>query len=556
VLFRSVKGIKTPEELESLEVYLPQEAVEALYMFASGYTEEEVFNEMKVTEEETVPQEDFTSALENENSKRRFYVIEDEKELAEILNAPLEKWRVFLHPTQRKLVEAPAQESVRLLGGAGTGKTVVAMHRAKYLAENVFTRKEDKILFTTFSKNLANDIKNNLRKICSYDAINRIEVINIDAWVNDFLKKQGFAYKIVFKAPEEKYWSDALNLAPHDLMFDKVFYTDEWKEVIQPNGINSLTDYLRVSRVGRGRSINREMRRKIWPVFEEYRNLLNENGMKELDDLVRDARMLLENKGNILPYRALIVDEGQDMGKEVYKLLRQIVPYGRNDIFIVGDCHQKIYRKKVVLAHCGINVRGRRSGKLRLNYRTTEEIRRWAVGLLEGKDIDDLDGGTDNHKGYKSLMHGASPIIKGFENYDKEIEYIRQYIKDLLTQKINEETICIVARTNKLLDKYKVALEKAGYDYYQISRNRVDMSEQKGIRLATMHRVKGLEFDYVIIGSVNKDTVPLKYPIAEVDNPSAKEEAEIRERALLYVAATRAKKEVLLTSYGEKSGFL
>ena len=554
-LLKIVRNMKTVEELESLQAYLPQEVYDALYMFAGGYSDEEVFRELEISKEEKASEEDFNSALGNQDSMRRFYVVEDEKELAEILNAPLEKWRVFLHPSQRKLVKMTAKGPVRILGGAGTGKTVVAMHRAKYLAESVFTKKEDKILFTTFSKNLTVDIKNNLRKICSYEAINKIEVMNIDAWVNDFLRKHGFTYKIVFKSPDEKYWKKAMDLAPQDLDFDELFYIDEWKEIIQPNGISSLNEYLRISRVGRGRSINREARQKVWAVFEEYRNLLNENNMKELDDLVRDARKLLESRGNILPYKAVIVDEGQDMGKEVFKLIRRMVPEGLNDIFIAGDCHQKIYQKKVILSHCGINVAGRRTSKLRLNYRTTEEIRKWAVGLLEGKQIDDMDGGTDEQKGYRSLTHGEKPVIKEFENYDKEFEFIHDYIQKLL-EKESSETVCIVARTNSLLDKYEKSFQEHGFDCYRISRNKTDSSDAKGIRLATMHRVKGLEFDYVIIGSVNKDIIPLKYPIAEVDNPTAREEAETCERALLYVAVTRAKKEVLITSYGEKSEFL
>ncbi|MEQ8222011.1 MAG: 3'-5' exonuclease [Candidatus Eremiobacterota bacterium] len=555
VLLKTVRNIKTVEELESLQAYLPQEVYDALYMFAAGCPEEEIFREMEISKEEKTSEQDFSSALENQDSMRRFYVVEDEKELAEILNAPLEKWRVFLHPGQRKLVKMTAKGPVRILGGAGTGKTVVAMHRAKHLAESVFTKKADKILFTTFSKNLTVDIKNNLKKICSYEAINKIEVINIDAWVNDFLRKQGFTYKIIFKSPDEQCWNKAMNLAPQDLNFDELFYIDEWKEIIQPNGINSLSEYLRVSRVGRGRSINREVRQKIWGVFEEYRNLLNENNMKELDDLVRDARKLLESKGNILPYRAIIVDEGQDMGKEVYKLIRRMVSEGENDIFITGDCHQKIYQKKVVLSHCGINVSGRRTSKLRLNYRTTEEIRKWAVKLLEGKQIDDMEGGTDEQKGYRSLTHGENPVIKEFKNYDKEFEFIYDYIQDIL-KKEKAETVCIVTRTNSLLDKYEKSLQEFGCHCYRISRNKTDSSDEKGIRLAPMHRVKGLEFDYVIIGSANKDIIPLKYPIAEVDNPTAREEAETCERALLYVAATRAKKEVLITGYGEKSEFL
>ena len=557
VVLPTIKKIKSEEELDSLSSYLPQEAAEALYMFACGYTYADVVSELALGEKkDPVDEDNFTAALANENSKRRFYIVEDAKELAEILTAPLEQWRVFLHPSQRRLVERSTRGSTKVLGGAGTGKTVVAMHRARHLAENIFTKKEDKILFTTFSRNLAADIKEHLLKICSYDTIGRIEVINIDAWVSDFLKKHGFTYEIIFGAEEYKYWQDAINLAPEDVDFDDTFFIDEWRQVIQLNGISNQMDYMTVSRVGRGRRISRQIRKKIWPVFEEYRNLLNENGKKEFVDLVREARMLLENKGDILPYKAIVVDEGQDMNAEVYRLLRQIVPTGPNDIFIVGDGHQSIFQQKVILGQCGINVRGHSSKKLKLNYRTTEEIRKWAVELLEGKTIEDLDGGEDNQKGYRSLMHGEKPIIKEFSSYDDEFACILKYIDNLIEEKVAPEGICIVTRTHDLMEKYKISMEEAGHRYYQISRNKSDCSAQKGIRLATMHRVKGLEFDYMIVASANKDTMPLIYPVAELDNPTVKEEAEMRERSLFYVATTRAKREVLITSYNGKSRYL
>ena len=132
------------------------------------------------------------------------------------------------------------------------------------------------------------------------------------------------------------------------------------------------------------------MKQKIWSVFEEYRAQLNAKGLKEMTDAVRDARIILQNKGDILPYQAIIVDEAQDMGMEAFKLIRQMIPESRgelkNDLFIVGDAHQRIYRHKVVLGRCGINIKGR-SKKLKINYRTTEETRSWAVKLLEGKAV-------------------------------------------------------------------------------------------------------------------------------------------------------------------------
>ncbi len=552
-----VRKIRSEEELDSFQQYLPGEAWEALCMFASGYSLDEMERELEIIPTETVGTTGFQEALENMDSQRRFHSIEDANELSEILNAPLEAWRVFLHPSQRRLVENQAKGSIRVLGGAGTGKTVVAMHRAKHLANKVFTTPEDRILFLTFSRNLAIDIEQNLRKICPKKTMSRIEVVNIDAWVCDFLKNQGFSYKILFdQQKRDRYWENAINGVAEGAQFEKIFYEDEWEQVIQANGISNLMEYLSVSRVGRGKSISRAIRKKVWGVFEEYRNQLNRDQYKEMMDLVREARLFLKEQGDILPYRSIIVDEGQDMGKEVYLLLRAIVPEGPNDIFIVGDGHQAIYKKRVVLSQCQINIRGKRSRKLRLNYRTTEEIRRWAINFLEGQDVNDLDGGTDNQRGYRSIMHGAKPILKHFSLFSEEIDFVDSYIQKLLESKEVLEGICLICRTNKALEKYKKELKKRGHSVFSISRKGSDDHKQKGIRLSTMYRVKGLEFNYIIICSANKDTIPINYILAEDDNLTAKEEAEFRERALFYVAATRAKKEVLVTSYGDRSPFL
>jgi len=183
-----VRKLKNEDELDEIADKLPQEAYEALFFLAAGYSLEEVFQEIEgVDDEQPVDVNDFDTALFNPDSRRRFYIVEDELELAAILNAPLEKWRVFLHPSQQKLVERNWNGPVRVLGGAGTGKTVAAIHRAKWLAQNAFHGGKDRILFTTFTRNLAADIQDNLAKICPKDTLRKIEVINLDRWVFGFL---------------------------------------------------------------------------------------------------------------------------------------------------------------------------------------------------------------------------------------------------------------------------------------------------------------------------------------------------------------------------------
>jgi len=187
-----VRSIRTEEQLDDLQPYLPEEAYEALFLLAAGHTRREVDNELAYRDRSEVDTEDYAAALERPNSKRRFAVVEDDEDLEQMLEAPLEMWRVFLHPSQRRLVTMHANGPVRVLGGAGTGKTVVAMHRAVWLAENFFTDPYDQLLFTTFTKNLAADIEENLRLIASDETLSRIEVRNLDAWVTEFLRDQGY----------------------------------------------------------------------------------------------------------------------------------------------------------------------------------------------------------------------------------------------------------------------------------------------------------------------------------------------------------------------------
>ena len=550
-----VKTIHTEEDLDNFRQYISEEVFEALFYLLSGDSLEEVYNYLYADNDTVIESDDFTKALENDSSKRSFYVVEeDDTELMNMLNAPLEKWRVFLHPTQRKLVEKSYNGPVRVLGGAGTGKTVVAMHRAKQLATQMNLFDNQKILFTTYTKNLAIDIYENLKKICDEETLSRIEVKNLDQWVYEFLNKHGYKNEIVYENKTSALWERAVAGKDNTLDLDDGFFKEEWERVIQKHAINTLNDYIKVSRAGRGTRLSRAQRKLIWEVFEQYRLLLSTKDYKEPSDAMRDVRVLLKNDNRQgTRYAHIVVDEAQDLNDEAFRLLRDIVPEGKNDMFIVGDAHQRIYGHKVVLGQCGIKIIGR-SKKLKLNYRTTDEIRKWAVALLNGEVVDDMDDGIDSNKDYKSLYHGPKPLIKHFESYEDEVKFIESYIKDL---KKEDEVcrICIVARTQKIIDSYNNDLNNKNIPTMKISRNTKDNISNTGIRLATMHRVKGLDFDHVIIASMNKGIVPLEFA-----ERSEEEQIEVekltKEKSLVFVAATRAKKSLLVSCYGERSEFL
>ncbi len=547
------KAIQTEADLEAAERQLPVGAFEALYLHAAGTGWDEITKEYGSTRSDAIDPEDLVAALDHPESQRSFHVVEDELELKEMLEAPLEHWRVFLHPSQRKLVNRNWNGPVRVLGGAGTGKTVVAMHRAKWLVNNLLQKSDQRILFTTFTANLATDIENNLRKICTTDEHSRIEIKHIDRWVSQFLKRNHYPHRIVYPDRDKDYdtiWKLALQLTPGEPGLPDTFYKEEWERIILPQRVMTKTDYFKASRKGRGVALSRKQRADIWPVFEELRTQLHQKGLRTFEDATLDAVEILNSKEISLPYRSIIVDEAQDMGPEALTLIRQIVQEVANDIFIVGDGHQRIYRRKTTMSGCGIKIVGR-SHKLRINYRTTEETRRFATAVLEDIPIDDLDGGQDSSKDYRSLMHGERPEIQGFSNIKEEAKGIVEKIRALQDSGEAPHDICVTARTRRIRDEFAQHISTAGLEVVTLEQQN-DNRSIPGVRLATMHRVKGLEFRFIFIVSVNDGVIPLRIATTSTEDPVEAKQRDLNERALLHVSATRAIKKLYI-SYSSKS---
>lgn len=547
-------------ELENSEPRLPVEAFEALYLLAAGTQLKDIIQEYAVSKQNIpVDTKDFEKALDHPATQRRFHVPEDEQELGRMLNAPLEHWRVFLHPSQRQLVERKWNGPVRVLGGAGTGKTVVAMHRARWLVSQPEWPKNARLLFTTFTSNLALDIADNLRKICTPEQVQRIEVINLDAWVSQFVRRNGYQSKIIYPGGRDNHytncWSKAMALADGSLSFPDSFYQEEWQRVILSQQVRSRQEYFAASRIGRGVALNRRQRAQIWPVFEEMREQLARGGFVTAEDAVYHALELLQQGDDKRSYHAVVVDEGQDFAAEALSLLRALVPEQPNDMFIVGDAHQRIYQRKTNLSQCGINIMGR-GRKLKINYRTTELIRRYATALLENVEIDDLDGGTDGIKDYRSLVLGQAPIVQNFNDLNSEGQWLVEQINHLQSSGLSLSEICIVARTNSLCGTYEEILQSYGLATHTLSRQKVDDRSKEGVRLATMHRIKGLEFRCVMMAGINHGVVPLSNAIKASQDIVEQRLTDINERALFHVAATRAVRYLYISSYGIPSEYL
>ena len=536
----SIRKITADDDLDNMQSILPVEAYEGLFLVAAGDTVNQVLTSRETRIDQQINTEDFVAALDKPESLSRFVVVQDDQAMQAIMNAPLAQWRIFLHPTQHKLAMGDRSGPVRVLGGAGTGKTVLAMHRAKWLAEHR-TLEGQKVLMTTFTKNLALDIEDNLKSMCSKDTMTKIEVRNLDAWVNAFMRSNKLEHRIVYGRKTDaaaQAWQAALASKDGALGLTDDFYEQELEQVVLAQGLTTLDEYRTARRTGRGVVLSRAKRDAVWPVFEEYRGQLASRKLKEVDDAYREVAAFITKEleaGKQMPsYSAVVVDETQDLGPQALRLLRAIMPKGNNDLFFVGDGHQRIYsRNRAAMSKCGIDIRGR-SRKLYLNYRTTDEIRKQAVALLEGCEIDDLDDGHDETKRYKSLSHGPKPeviTLKGIEQAtDKALELSRQWFKNHDEQ--SATSICVVTYSKDVRDTASKIFSKAGFKTAVIDQNHNLSSSTETVYFSTMHRAKGLEFDQVIVIS------PSEYLGDPIETDS--------KRKLIYVALTRAKKDAAL----------
>jgi len=537
-----IRAIKDEKQLETMQRRFTTQVYEALFMLACGEPFDTVLDELGIETGKQFDPDDFKAALELDSNKRHFAAISDDAELEAILDEPLAMWRVYLHPSQSKLVRANFNGPARVLGGAGTGKTVVAMHRARHLASQCAER--ERVLFTTFTKSLVNDIKNNLQKICSYDEIKKIDVIHLDAWCRDFLVSRNYKHAVAYGSPsakghplQAKLWNQALEKLESG-EFTEEFLRKEWEEVIQCHDIESFRDYARIARTGRRGRLARPRRKAIWPVFEEYRTLLDEHQFWEAPDMMRAARTILEAEGKGAGFKHIIVDEIQDFHPQAFRLLRAMIPqdqFPKNNLFLVGDGHQNIYGHHFVLSHLGIDIRGR-GRRLHLNYRTPEETRRWASSILKGVEIDDMDGAIDADPAYRSILSGPDPLFKPCDSFDDEIATIRKWI-DSIKEENPAHVVCLAARTNAECKDYAKALAAKGLAIHRITATRHDIPDPAPVRVATMHRIKGLEFDHVCLACLKN-----------IDWSSMDPARLEREKCLLHVAATRTKVSLLVTA--------
>ncbi|SFJ58750.1 restriction endonuclease [Thermoflavimicrobium dichotomicum] len=551
-----LRSVTTEQEFRKYKRDLPIDAFENLARLLNGTPYEKVL-ESVLEYKELERAFSFEKAVTSGHSSRHIAVITDDEILKVMLDKPFERWRTFLHPDQRELVEKDYKGPVRVLGGAGTGKTVVVMHRAQQLVSKKL-KPDDRVLVTTYTPILANHIRSVLSTMCTEEEMERVDVLPIDQLAKQIVEKvYDITVKMVDKedARVKSLWKEAaqnFGWAEEDLAFLK----SEYHWVIQQGGAETWQEYLSTSRTGRKKRISRAQKKKVWDTAMWFRQKMEEKGLYESVDVLRKARIWLEENPDryTYRYRSAIIDEAQDFHPEAFKLIRALVPENENDLFIVGDAHQRIYSRQVVLSKCGIHVRGKRSKRLTVNYRTTEEIREKAIEVINFT-VDGLDGDTDDGIDI-SLLSGVKPEIKNFAHANEEKEFVVDKVKELLEEDLKPNEIAVLARFDHTVDSYMKAFGEQRIESQKIASDTVALGNPSAVICGTMHSCKGLEFRVVFLVEANEEVIPPEWELDSLEDEDDKKELIKLERSLIYVAITRARDRVFITSFGSPSKLL
>jgi len=550
-LIKRVRLIKDLNDLDSLDSLLPIDVFENIYNILDGETIENVIS--SIEEGQALTGDD---KLLSDNNRRRFVELTDDDVLQNIIEQGMDKWQIFLHPSQRKLVDAEYKGTMKVSGGAGTGKTIAAIHRLKYLCE----KPDAKVLFTTYTKTLSINLADSIAKLnipTQKYTLNNIDKVLIDI-ASKYNIKSG--YKILdFSGDDEskKLWREVLESEVTE--FDEQFLYDEYIDVIVYFGNNDLASYMMQPRIGRTKSLSRKQRIEVWRLVEKYKDLKTLRGVVDRLELFNDTTNYLIENG-IHPFTNVIADEFQDFSNPELKFLRALVAVGQNDIFLTGDPFQHIYNgRKINFSAAGINIRGVRSRQLKINYRTTEPIKKMAMNVVKGFDYDDMDGGLEKLNGYVSLIHsGESPIYKIVEDPNAECQQIVDWLNECVKAGIKKSEVCIAAPTSQLLKEIQKTLHNDGTDYRMLKGSQKEGS-QDGVNLCTFHSLKGLEYKVIILMDVNERSFPSRekeeYPFSGMNIVERKEYLSSK-RSLLYVAITRARQLVYIVGFGEPTGLL
>jgi superfamily I DNA/RNA helicase len=517
---------------------LPAEAAEALLELATS-------GKPRMTQAPAVS----ATPFDHPDAQRRFRVMANVEELQRALDYPWEKWTVFLHPDQREMVERDYTGPARVSGSAGTGKTIVALHRAAHLAR---THPDARVLLTTFSDTLASTLRTKLKRLLSGEPrlAERIDVYSLNAiGVRLYKAHIGPATIADRKIISELIREAANTVGGHK--FGQHFLLTEWEQVVDAWQLGNWEAYRDVARLGRKTRLPEAQRKVLWSIFERVRAGLQSRR------LITDAELFTSLAAAIAKTKKVVfdfavVDEAQDIAVAHIRFFAALGNLRPNALFFAGDLGQRIFQQPFSWKALGVDIRGR-SRTLRVNYRTSHQIRTQADRLL-GPVVTDVDGNSDDRTDTVSIFNGPPPTIQTLKSEDEEITKVGSWIAEHARAGIMPHEFGLFVRSIDQLNRAQAAAKKAGIPFKVLDENVETISGH--VSIGTMHLAKGLEFRAVAVMACDDEIVPLQERIETVGDDADLQEVYDTERHLLYVACTRARDHLLVSGVMPVSEFL
>jgi mRNA-degrading endonuclease RelE of RelBE toxin-antitoxin system len=525
------------EDLLALADHLPEEAAEALIELATGGTPQLFAAVLQV------------DPFEHPDAQRRFRVVQDVEELERALEFPWERWMVFLHPAQREIVERNYGGPARVSGSAGTGKTIVAIHRAVFVARS---NPAARVLLTTYSDTLAASLAHRLELLIGNEprVRERVEVHSISAVGRRLYQAHAGPPQIASRAQIEAFLSEASEAAgPH--RFRPNFLLTEWEQVVDAWQLRTWEDYRDVRRLGRKTGLPEEQRAILWAIFERVAERLDRDGLlTEYGMFTRLSELLRAQAGR--PYDFVAVDEAQDMGVAHLRFFATLAEDRPNALFFAGDLGQRIFQQPFSWRALGVDIRGR-SRTLRVNYRTSHQIRQAADRLLDPEQTD-ADGVIESRAGTISVFNGVPPTVRVFDVEQAEIEAVSEWIQQRVADGVVPGELGVFVRSEDEIERATRAVEAAGLSPVVLD-ERIRPG-RAAVSVSTMHLAKGLEFRAVVVMACDDEVIPSQARIDTIGDSADLEDVYTTERHLLYVACTRARDHLLITGVVPGSEFL
>ncbi|MBV9445617.1 MAG: UvrD-helicase domain-containing protein [Streptosporangiaceae bacterium] len=556
-LLSTIAKITTESQLLELTECVPRLTADVLFALHDGASVEEVMDQVTapVAAAEPVDPTDYATAADRPAS----LVTTDDETLQAILQGGFERWQVYLHPVQRRVVERSYSGPARVGGGPGTGKTIVALHRVKWLIQRLPAGSPGSsgkdVLLTTFNKNLAADLRQRLLLLGGPELLDRVDVVNVDKLAMQVVSETQPGTRLHWMDDDKaiELWREVL-LGLGSSRWDAEFLNDEWSQIVLGHAITARQEYFQARRAGRGRKLNRAQRAEIWELVEQFTKRLDEQNLWTSRRIAAHAaRLERELAATRAPrYRHIVVDEAQDLSSAHWMLLRAMVGRGPNDLFLAGDTHQRIYDNYVSLGSLGIEIRGR-SSRLTLTYRSTHEILTTASRILGTEAWDDMDDGTDSLDGYRSVLRGPQPEFCAYGSWQEELDGVLRQVREWTD---GDASIAVAVPTKKQVEQVESYLTAQGVPAGSIGPDGPRMPD--GVHVGTLQRFKGLEYQRMILAGITDSAIPGQYVSAQpgASDPARQHRELMRARSLLFVAATRARDALVISWHGQPSRFL